>query len=80
MATPGGFHSFEHRWALGEAFAFHRRIGRERITERIHALATQYKEGLAAMPHVTLHTPLSPALSAGLICFEVQGEPARARW
>jgi isopenicillin-N epimerase len=75
MATPGGFHSFEHRWALGEAFAFHRRIGRERITERIHALATQYKEGLAAMPHVTLHTPLSPALSAGLICFEVKGQP-----
>ena len=21
--TPGGFHSFEHRWALPEAFAFH---------------------------------------------------------
>jgi isopenicillin-N epimerase len=76
MATPGGFHSFEHRWALGEAFAFHRRIGRERITERIHGLATQYKEGLAAMPHVTLHTPVSPALSAGLICFEVKGVPA----
>jgi isopenicillin-N epimerase len=76
LATPGGFHSFEHRWALSEAFAFHLRIGRERITERIHALATQYKEGLAAMPHVTLHTPLSPALSAGLVCFEVQGQPA----
>jgi isopenicillin-N epimerase len=75
LASPGGFHSFEHRWALGEAFAFHRRIGRERITERIHALATQYKEALAAMPHVTLHTPVSRALSAGLVCFEVQGLP-----
>jgi selenocysteine lyase/cysteine desulfurase len=75
LATPGGFHSFEHRWALGEAFDFHRRIGRERITERIHALATQYKEGLAAMPHVTLHTPLSASVSAGIICFELAGLP-----
>src|SRR5207247_2601309 len=23
LMTPGGFHSFEHRWALGEAFRFH---------------------------------------------------------
>ena len=23
--TPGGFHSFEHRWALAEAFGFHER-------------------------------------------------------
>jgi selenocysteine lyase/cysteine desulfurase len=75
-ATPGGFHSFEHRWALGEAFAFHQRIGRERITARIHALATQCKEGLAKMSHVKLHTPTSEALSAGLVCFEVAGIPA----
>jgi isopenicillin-N epimerase len=73
MATPGGFHSFEHRWALGEAFAFHQRLGRERVTARIHDLARQCKEGLAAMPHVTLHTPASEALSAGLVCFEVKG-------
>ena len=26
--TPGGFHSFEHRWALAEAFRFHQRIGK----------------------------------------------------
>jgi isopenicillin-N epimerase len=73
MATAGGFHSFEHRWALGEAFAFHERIGRPRITARIHELARQCKEGLGHMPHVTLHTPMSEALSAGLICFEVKG-------
>src|SRR6185436_20026490 len=24
--TPGGFHSFEHRWALAEAFRFHLHI------------------------------------------------------
>jgi selenocysteine lyase/cysteine desulfurase len=73
MATPGGFHSFEHRWALGEAFAFHERIGRERITARIHALARQCKEGLASMGHVTLRTPRAEALSAGLVCFELRG-------
>jgi selenocysteine lyase/cysteine desulfurase len=76
MATPGGFHSFEHRWALGEAFDFHRRIGRDRITERIHALNRQCKEGLAGMKHVELHTPMATALSAGLVCFEVKGLPA----
>jgi selenocysteine lyase/cysteine desulfurase len=73
MATPGGFHSFEHRWALGEAFAFHQRLGRQRVTSRIHELTKQCKEGLAAMPHVTVQTPMSETLSAGLVCFEVKG-------
>jgi isopenicillin-N epimerase len=76
LATPGGFHSFEHRWALGEAFAFHRSLGRERVTARIHELARQCKEGLRDMAHVKLHTPMSEALSAGLICFEVDKVPA----
>ena len=78
MATPGGFHSFEHRWSLGEAFAFHQRIGRERIATRVHELARQCKEGLARMPHVKLHTPMSSALSAALVCFEVKGLTAAA--
>ena len=73
MFTPGGFHSFEHRWALGEAFRFHLALGKARVQERIHALNTQAKEALAAMPHVHLHTPMSPALSAGINCFEVDG-------
>jgi isopenicillin-N epimerase len=71
--SPGGFHSFEHRWALGEAFAFHQRIGKRRIAKRIHQLNRQLKEGLAAIPHVTLYTPRSDALSAGLACFDVAG-------
>ncbi|HEY0713494.1 MAG TPA: aminotransferase class V-fold PLP-dependent enzyme [Polyangia bacterium] len=76
MATPGGFHSFEHRWALTEAFAFHQRLGRARVAARIHELARQCKEGLRAMPHITLHTPIADALSAGIICFEVRGMKA----
>ena len=69
--TPGGFHSFEHRWALVEAFRLHQRIGKKRVADRIHGLNTQLKEGLAAMKHVTLHTPMSADLSAGIVCFEV---------
>jgi isopenicillin-N epimerase len=73
MMTPGGFHSFEHRWALGEAFEFHRAIGKARIAARIHELNRQLKQGLAEMKHVTLHTPMSDDVSAGIVTFEVQG-------
>ncbi|CAN90873.1 unnamed protein product [Sorangium cellulosum So ce56] len=73
MMSPGGFHSFEHRWALPAAFAFHRGIGKARVAARIHALNRQCKEGLKGMGHVTLHTPLDAALSAGIVCFEVAG-------
>jgi len=73
MMTPGGFHSFEHRWALSEAFQFHQAIGKARIAERIHALNRHLKAGLAEMHHVTLHTPLADDLSAGIVCFEVEG-------
>ncbi len=71
--TPGGFHSFEHRWALDEAFTFHQAIGKSRVTQRIYELNQQLKQGLAAMPNVTLYTPMSQELSAGIVCFEVAG-------
>jgi isopenicillin-N epimerase len=76
--TPGGFHSFEHRWALAEAFRFHGRVGKARVQARIHALARRLKAGLAGMGHVTLHTPRSDALSAGIVCFEVDRLTAEA--
>jgi selenocysteine lyase/cysteine desulfurase len=71
--TPGGFHSFEHRWALAEAFAFHAGIGRERVQTRIRTLARRLRAGLADMRDIRLRTPASEALSAGLVCFEVAG-------
>jgi selenocysteine lyase/cysteine desulfurase len=71
--TPGGFHSFEHRWALDQAFLFHQRLGKSRVTQRIHELNQQLKQGLAGMPGITLHTPMSQDLSAGIVCFEVAG-------
>jgi isopenicillin-N epimerase len=73
IMTPGGFHSFEHRWALDEAFRFHQAIGKARIAERIHALNDQLKDGLIKLRHVKVQTPRSHALSAGIVCFEVEG-------
>ena len=74
--SPGGFKAFEHQWAMAEAFEFHQHIGRKRIADRIEALNTQCKEGLAKIPKVKLLTPKDPALSAGLIAFEVEGQSA----
>jgi selenocysteine lyase/cysteine desulfurase len=74
--TPGGFHSFEHRWALAEAFDYHSALGRAKVTERISTLATLLKEGIADLPKVRLITPMSPSLSAGIVCFDVDGLPA----
>ena len=71
LMTPGGFHSFEHRWALAEAFRFHGRIGKRRVAARIHALNRRLKAGLAEMGHVTLLTPRADALSAGIVVFSV---------
>ena len=73
MMTPGGFHSFEHRWALGEAFEFHLSLGKAKVQARIHELNRACKQGLAAMKHVTLHTPLADDTSSGIITFEAKG-------
>jgi selenocysteine lyase/cysteine desulfurase len=75
--TPGGYHSFEHRWALAEAFRFQRRIGKRRVEARIHALAGRLKRGLAGIRGVTLHTPLDARLSAGIVCCEIAGMSPR---
>jgi selenocysteine lyase/cysteine desulfurase len=79
LMTPGGFHSFEHRWALAEAFRFHQTIGKGRVQERIHRLNDQIKAGLVDIPGITLRTPRSGDLSAGIVCFDIAGwTPERA--
>jgi selenocysteine lyase/cysteine desulfurase len=75
--TPGGFHSFEHRWALLEAFRFMSDRGKDHVRDRVHELSRRCKEGLAEMSHVTLHTPMDDELSAGIISFEVKGYSAK---
>ncbi|HEX5086691.1 MAG TPA: aminotransferase class V-fold PLP-dependent enzyme [Nocardioides sp.] len=73
--TPGGYHSFEHRWAAADAFGFMSRVGRDRIVARTVEQATRLKEGLAGMPRVTLKTPMAPEVSAGIVCLDVAGQP-----
>ena len=71
--TPGGFHAFEHTWAVEDAFRFCSSIGRARIADRIASLATMTKEQLAKLPKVTLATPDARDMSAGIVCFDVAG-------
>jgi selenocysteine lyase/cysteine desulfurase len=69
--TPGGYHSFEHRWALADAFDFQRTVGMGAVAKRTRELAGRLKDGLTAVAGVTLHTPAADEASAGLVCFEV---------
>jgi selenocysteine lyase/cysteine desulfurase len=76
--TPGGFQAYEHRWALPAAFVFHERIGKGRVTARIHALAGRLKAGLADVHGARLVTPHDAGLSAGIVCADVAGvDPGR---
>jgi len=68
--SPGGFHAYEHEWALAAAFKFHQQIGRPRVAGRIAELNERCKNGLAGIP-VRVVTPLDPRLSAGILCFEI---------
>jgi selenocysteine lyase/cysteine desulfurase len=73
LATAGGYHPFEHRWAVADAFEFHFAIGPSRIASRTHELATMLKDGLAGVG--TMVTPKIPELSAGIVCVAVGGGP-----
>jgi selenocysteine lyase/cysteine desulfurase len=72
--TPGGYHSFEHRWALNEAFKLHLQLGKADVQARIHALNSHMKKRLQAHPQIELVTPLSPELSSGFSFFRVKGQ------
>lgn len=69
--TPGGFHAFEHRWALRKAFEFHLLLGKDRVQARIHYLNRYLKERLDGVKGVDLATPMSEELSAGFTFFKV---------
>jgi isopenicillin-N epimerase len=71
--TPGGFHAFEHQWAMGAAFDMHQAMGRPRVAARIRELNDRLKASLAGNCKIKLHTPMSGDLSAGLVAFEVEG-------
>ncbi|GFH33996.1 aminotransferase class V-fold PLP-dependent enzyme [Streptomyces pacificus] len=75
--SPGGFLAFEHAFALPVAVAMHQEWGRARVAGRISELATRAKQGLSQTRGVTVHTPMSPELSAGITCFSVAGRANR---
>jgi len=54
--SPGGFHSFEHRWALAEAFRFHLAIGKARVARRIHELKRRQHQVDGALVEVNCAT------------------------
>lgn len=70
--SPGGYHSFEHRWALDQAFDLHLQLGKADVQARIHQLNGYLRERLVAMPQVELVTPLDPALSSGFSFFRIK--------
>ena len=72
--TPGGYHAFEHRWALNEAFKLHLQLGKADVQARIHALNSYLKKRLQEHPQIELVTPLSPELSAGFTFFRVKDQ------
>ncbi len=70
--TPGGYHAFEHQWAAKDAFELMQSIGRTRVVERTVEQATRLKEGLAGIDGLTVITPSDPAVSAGIVCVDVE--------
>ena len=71
--TPGGYHSFEHRWALDEAFKLHLELGKNEVQSRIHSLNTHAKNRLLEQRSIELVTPRSAALSSGFTFFRIKG-------
>lgn len=76
LNTPGGYHSFEHRWAAEHAFRLHDAVGPARIGRRIDQLARRLRSGLAAIPGVTVHAPEDARLHSGVVTFSVGGAEA----
>jgi selenocysteine lyase/cysteine desulfurase len=77
LMTPGGYHSFEHRWALPQAFEHHADLGGPAdVAGRTRALAARMKRGLKEISGVRVKTPDDAELSAGLVCAAVPAMPA----
>jgi selenocysteine lyase/cysteine desulfurase len=71
--TPGGYHAFEHRWAVKEAFDLHARIGADRIAGRVAELGGALREGLSGLDGVRVHAPAEDRLRSGVVTFTVDG-------
>lgn len=77
--SPGGFKAFEHRWALTQAFEFMTAIGPERVAAYTGDQVSQLIAGLEELDDISVVTPASPDLHAGLVCLQVRGGEAPFR-
>ena len=59
--------------ATSAALDFQDAIGRERIEQRVRALAGRLRERLAEIPQVRVHTSAHPLLACGLTGFALEG-------
>ncbi|MFZ3279903.1 aminotransferase class V-fold PLP-dependent enzyme [Pseudomonas sp.] len=78
IMTPGGYHAFEHRWAVDEAFKLHLQLGKAEVQARIHQLNGYLKQRLREHANIELVTPLDPQFSAGFTFFRVKGQDSDA--
>ncbi|MDG9883606.1 aminotransferase class V-fold PLP-dependent enzyme [Pseudomonas sp. GD04058] len=70
--TPGGYHAFEHRWAMGKAFELHLQLGKAEVQARIHQLNDRLKARLLEHRQIQLVTPRSSEFSAGFTFFRIK--------
>ncbi|MFK3774292.1 aminotransferase class V-fold PLP-dependent enzyme [Pseudomonas sp. NPDC089406] len=78
IMTPGGYHAFEHRWALGKAFELHLSLGKADVQARIHQLNDYLKERLGEHRAIELVTPRSREFSAGFTFLRIKDRDADA--
>ena len=78
IMTPGGYHAFEHRWAVDEAFKLHLQLGKAEVQARIHQLNGYLKQRLREHANIELVTPLDPQFSAGFTFFRVKDQDSDA--
>ncbi|MFV3381354.1 MULTISPECIES: aminotransferase class V-fold PLP-dependent enzyme [Pseudomonas] len=80
IMTPGGYHSFEHRWSAGKAFELHLQLGKADVQARIHQLNDYFKQRLAEIDSLQLVTPQGSTHSAGFTFFRVKGQEDQDRY
>ena len=65
-------------FALLETLEFHQSIGEKNIENRVKKLTSYLKEQVQSkVPQVTINTPLSPALSGGIVSLSFGGKPTQ---
>ena len=70
LFEPGGFHAYEHRWALAEAFRFHLDLGEREVADRTPRPGHPPQGRPGRDPRRPAGHPRDPELSAGIVCLE----------